>query len=180
MASALFPILFCSIAAAQGGSIDGLWQGALDVGGMKLRLALHVTKTDDGKLAGTLDSLDQGANGIPIDSIMLTDDGVRFEIQRIGGSYEGTLNGVATQIAGRWTQGGAALPLVFERTDKLPDLSRPQDPKKPYPYNEEEVGYENKKGGVKLAGTLTWPPGAGPFPAALLITGSGRRTAMKR
>jgi pimeloyl-ACP methyl ester carboxylesterase len=52
-------------------------------------------------------------------------------------------------------------------------LNRPQEPKKPYPYDEEEVDYENKRDGVKLAGTLTLPRGKGPFPAALLITGSG-------
>jgi pimeloyl-ACP methyl ester carboxylesterase len=36
-----------------------------------------------------------------------------------------------------------------------------------------EVVYENKKGGVKLAGTLTLPRGPGPHPAALRISGSG-------
>jgi dipeptidyl aminopeptidase/acylaminoacyl peptidase len=51
--------------------------------------------------------------------------------------------------------------------------NRPQEPKKPYPYDEEEVGYENKRDGVKLAGTLTLPRGKGPIPAALLITGTG-------
>jgi pimeloyl-ACP methyl ester carboxylesterase len=51
--------------------------------------------------------------------------------------------------------------------------NRPQEPKKPYPYDEEEVGYENKRAGVKLAGTLTIPRGKGPFSAVLLITGSG-------
>jgi hypothetical protein len=50
---------------------------------------------------------------------------------------------------------------------------RPQEPAKPYPYREEEVAYENKKAGVKLAGTLTLPLSDGPFPAVLLITGSG-------
>ncbi len=50
---------------------------------------------------------------------------------------------------------------------------RPQEPKKPYPYVEEEVTYENTKAKVKFAGTLTLPPGDGPFPAVLLITGSG-------
>jgi alpha/beta superfamily hydrolase len=35
------------------------------------------------------------------------------------------------------------------------------------------VVYENKKDGVQLAGTLTLPRSKGPFPAALLITGSG-------
>jgi hypothetical protein len=38
---------------------------------------------------------------------------------------------------------------------------------------EEEVSYENKAAGVKFAGTLTLPPGKGPFPAVLLITGTG-------
>jgi hypothetical protein len=51
--------------------------------------------------------------------------------------------------------------------------SRPQEPKPPYPYDEQEVVYQNKKDGVQLAGTLTLPRSKGPFPAVLLITGSG-------
>jgi hypothetical protein len=51
--------------------------------------------------------------------------------------------------------------------------ARPQLPKPPYPYRSLEVGYDNPAGHNHLAGTLTVPPGAGPFPAALLITGSG-------
>ena len=56
---------------------------------------------------------------------------------------------------------------------KAPDLRREQDPVKPYPYAEEEVVYENKEAGVKLAGTLTLPQSEGQFPAVMLITGSG-------
>ena len=51
---------------------------------------------------------------------------------------------------------------------------RPQQPTRPFPYREEEVSYLNPRApGVTLAGTLTIPPGKGPFPAVLLITGSG-------
>ncbi len=50
---------------------------------------------------------------------------------------------------------------------------RPQEPTKPYPYQTEEVAIENMKAGCRLAGTLSLPRGAGPFPAVLLITGSG-------
>ena len=50
---------------------------------------------------------------------------------------------------------------------------RPQEPTRPYPYHEEEVTYENKKAGVRLAGMLTFPYGEGPFPAVILIAGSG-------
>ena len=114
MASVLFPIVFCSFAAAQGGSIDGLWQGALDVGGMKLRLALHVTKTDDGKLAGTLDSLDQGASGLPVASISRGGDTVKVDMKAIGCSYEGTLSKDASTMTGTFTQGGG-VPLTLQR-----------------------------------------------------------------
>jgi pimeloyl-ACP methyl ester carboxylesterase len=50
---------------------------------------------------------------------------------------------------------------------------RPQDPKAPFPYRQEVVAYESLEQGIKLAGTLTLPPSNGPFPAVLLITGSG-------
>jgi pimeloyl-ACP methyl ester carboxylesterase len=83
------------------------------------------------------------------------------------------LNKEASEIAGEFKQGGMSVPLILKRTAKPTALNRPQEPKKPYPYDEEEVGYENKRDGVKLAGTLTLPHGEGPFPAALLITGSG-------
>jgi fermentation-respiration switch protein FrsA (DUF1100 family) len=53
--------------------------------------------------------------------------------------------------------------------------SRPQEPKPPYPYDEQEVVYQNKKDGLQLAGTLTLPRSKGPFPAVLLITGSGQQ-----
>src|SRR5580658_1358067 len=48
-----------------------------------------------------------------------------------------------------------------------------QNPLPPFPYQAMEVSYENKAGGVKLAGTLTHPRGRERFPAAILITGSG-------
>jgi fermentation-respiration switch protein FrsA (DUF1100 family) len=44
---------------------------------------------------------------------------------------------------------------------------------KPYPYRSEDVAYPGKAAGVTLAATLTVPPGKGPFPAVLLIVGSG-------
>jgi pimeloyl-ACP methyl ester carboxylesterase len=49
--------------------------------------------------------------------------------------------------------------------------ARPQEPKPPYPYLQREARYTD--GPIRLAGTLTLPPGGGPFPAVLLITGSG-------
>ncbi|MEW6237957.1 MAG: alpha/beta hydrolase [Candidatus Omnitrophota bacterium] len=50
---------------------------------------------------------------------------------------------------------------------------RYQDPIKPYPYRETLVNFENKTAGINLAGTLTSPFSGGPFPAVVLISGSG-------
>src|SRR6266849_5544352 len=94
------------VAAAQTGSIEGLWQGALDIGPTKLRLALHVDKGPNGGLTASLDSIDQGANGIPVDTITVAGDTMRFEIKQIAGSYEGTVNSAKSQITGKWSQGG--------------------------------------------------------------------------
>jgi hypothetical protein len=52
-------------------------------------------------------------------------------------------------------------------------IKRPQEPKQPYPYSEEEVVFQNKTDAVQLAGTLTLPKSGGPFPAVIFITGSG-------
>jgi pimeloyl-ACP methyl ester carboxylesterase len=82
------------------------------------------------------------------------------------------LNESGSEIAGTWTQ-TVPLPLVLRRTDKLPEVKLPQEPKRPYPYDEQEVSYENKTAGVKLAGTLTVPRTGAPHAAVLLITGSG-------
>lgn len=53
-------------------------------------------------------------------------------------------------------------------------LQRPQEPQRPYPYDDEEVCYPNEKSGVRLCGTLTLPRTRVKVPAVLLILGSGQ------
>jgi hypothetical protein len=155
-------------------SIEGPWEGVLDVGAAKLRLVVKISKEKDGSLAAKLDSPDQGAMDLPVSSMTLEGNQLRFEMKVIGGAYEGALNEDRSEAAGKWSQGGQSLPLVLKRIEKAPELpARPQEPKKPYPYEEQDVSYENKAGGVKLAGTLTLPRTAAPFPAVVLISGSG-------
>jgi predicted acyl esterase len=50
---------------------------------------------------------------------------------------------------------------------------RPQEPEPPFPYDAQEVSFLNEKDEARLAGTLTLPKSDGPFPAVILITGSG-------
>jgi pimeloyl-ACP methyl ester carboxylesterase len=158
---------------AAGQNLEGAWEGTLDVGAAKLRLVLKVSKAADGALAAKLDSLDQGANDLPVDVISLKESAVHFEMKRLLVVFDGALNKEGSEIAGQFKQGGASFPLALKRVAKPTTLNRPQEPKPPYPYDEEEVGYENKRDGVKLAGTLTLPRGKASFPAVILITGSG-------
>jgi pimeloyl-ACP methyl ester carboxylesterase len=98
---------------------------------------------------------------------------ITLQIGSIEGLYEGTIKDGLT-IEGQWTQGGKSDPIVLKREGKAIEMRRPQEPEKPYPYDEEEVVYENHNAGVKLAGTLTLPRLEGKFPAVILITGSGQ------
>ncbi len=159
------------VAAIQ--NLEGAWEGTLDVGAMKLRLRLKVTKAADGAFAATFDSLDQGANDLLVDVISWKGSAVHFEMQRLLVVFDGALNQAGSEIAGQFKQGGASFPLTLKRVAKLTVLNRPQEPKPPYPYDEEEVSYENKRDGVKLTGTLTLPRGKTSAPAVILITGSG-------
>ncbi len=94
--------------------LAGHWLGTLDIKGIKLRLALHLARLPDGKWAGTLDSLDQGAKGIVTDTIQWAAPAAHLEWKSIGGSYDGTLQ--KGKLMGTWRQGGQEFPLNFDRT----------------------------------------------------------------
>ncbi len=156
--------------------IDGSWMGTLDLGTVKLRVVFNIHNTPDGLMA-TLDSPDQGANGIPTSSVTRDGSSLKIEIKKIQGLFEGKIAADLSSIDGTFTQLGATHPLVLkplkdkEKADLEP--KRPQNPVKPYPYRDEDVSYDNQLQNFTLAATLTIPQGKGPFPAVVLITGSG-------
>ncbi|MGB2675874.1 MAG: alpha/beta fold hydrolase [Candidatus Acidiferrum sp.] len=153
--------------------VEGLWQSALETHGLRLRLQLHVSHDTEDQLIGALDSLDQGVSGLPAINVQLKEAAFHFEIPSLAGTFEGTLDPGKNKLSGNWSQTGAEARLEFVRSDQPLELRRPQNPTKPYPYREEEISFSNVAAGVSLAGTLTLPKGSGPFPAALLIVGSG-------
>jgi pimeloyl-ACP methyl ester carboxylesterase len=154
-------------------SAEGVWQGAIEGNGMRLRLQLHVTHDDKKQLLAALDSPDQGVSGLPAVKVSQKDNIFYFEIPVVKGSYTGTLNPARNVLTGTWTQSGVEQKLAFQRSDQLLPLLRPQDPVKPYPYKEEEVTFSNDQAHLSLSGTLTLPPGSGPFSVAVLLSGSG-------
>jgi murein DD-endopeptidase len=116
-----------------GRGLEGAWAGTLEAGGAKLRLALTVTRSGTGTYAGNIDSLDQGT-AIPIDVITVTGDAVRLELKAVGGVFEGALNRERTELAGKWSQGGDPLSLVFKRDSPVaaPAPAAPAIPQRPF------------------------------------------------
>ncbi len=155
-------------------SVVGTWLGTLTVPGGQLRIVFHVTRDSTGALTATLDSPDQGVAGIPVNAVVVSNDSLRLDVQAVLGSYEGKIGADGSTIDGTWRQGGLALPLKLARTDEdVAPPPRPQEPKPPYPYAEEDVGFDHPEDGIRLAGTLTLPRSEGPHPAVVLISGSG-------
>lgn len=92
----------------------GDWAGTLEVTpGSKLRLAVHISAAADGALKGTMDSLDQGAFGIPLAEIAASPTKLTFTVPAVAGRYDASWDPAAKRWSGTWTQSGITWPLVF-------------------------------------------------------------------
>ena len=152
-------------------ALDGAWVGTLHVGALNLRLVLKIKRAGAGWTA-TVDSLDQHATDIPVDTVTVDGGKLTLALPNINGSYEARIDG--DRLVGTFTQNGAALPLELAKTAKPPGVTaRPQEPRGPLPYEQLDVSVENRAAGITLACTLTEPSGKGPFAAVVLATGSG-------
>lgn len=156
----------------------GQWAGALEVPGegVTLRLRFHISEADGGGLEAVMMSVDQGNARVPFETVEADGRELAMAIPALSLSFKGALSDDGDAIEGAFSQAGQALPLVLERSTE-PEAEeaarRPQDPEEPFPYHAEDVSYPNPGEGHSLAGTFTRPPGDGPFPAVLLISGSG-------
>lgn len=152
----------------------GNWLGVLEVPGGNLRLLITVEAADDG-YTGVLESLDQApGQKIPLTSVTIGET-FEFTLSAAAISYSGSWDDAREVYAGTFTQGGS-MPLEFSRPDAegVAANHRPQEPQAPFDYLVEEVRFTNSQApDVTLAGTLTLPRGEGPFPAAILVSGSG-------
>jgi dienelactone hydrolase len=166
----IISILTSSLAIGQ--EIAGQWNGLLKVPGAQLRIVVNISKTETGYIS-TADSPDQNANGIPVATTTFENSILKLEIPVINGSYEGTLNN-DNIIVGKLTQNGQSFDVNLSKEIVQKQVfSRPQEPKKPYPYYTEDVKFVNKTANVTLGGTLSLPKKEGNFPVVILITGSG-------
>ena len=156
-------ICLLSIATrAQDSGLKGAWTGKLNVYGNELTLVFHFNGEDC-----TLDSPDQGVKGVPA-KLERTVTGVKVAVPSINASYEGVNMGES--IMGTFKQHGQSFPLTIK--PGLLKRNRPQTPAMPYPYQTQEVSFNN--GDAILKGTLVIPENASrQTPVLLMVTGSG-------
>jgi pimeloyl-ACP methyl ester carboxylesterase len=170
-ASVLVLILVGVLAPLSWASSDfaGHWEGSIALPGQELGIVVDLSQAD-GQWSGTIDIPMQGAKGLALEGIAVTGEALEFAIAGVPGTptFKGNLE--AAEIKGTFTQGTYSFPFRLGR-EQIPVPARPQEPKPPFPYRAEEVIYTN--GPITLAGTLTLPEGKGPFPAVLLVSGSG-------
>ncbi|MHC4415893.1 MAG: alpha/beta hydrolase family protein [Planctomycetota bacterium] len=153
------------------------FSGELEVPQMgKLAMTLVFAETPGGNWVGHVDVPTQALLGFPLidverrgRTIMATLPAAPFPA-----SIEGEIDDTERRLTGRFKQAGFNLAIDFVRNEDYagPKLNRPQHPAPPYPYAVREVAVRHPDGHV-LAGTLTLPEGEGPFPGAILISGSG-------
>lgn len=154
--------------SARAQSISGDWGGILQAGPQSLKIILHITASDSGYTA-TMDSPGQGSFGLPASSVEYREPEITVKWDMLKAVFTGKAEG--DSLKGIFAQGILPFTLNLGRGDYA--LHRPQEPKPPFPYRSEEVTVRNEEDSVTLAGTLTLPAGNGPFPAVVLVTGSG-------
>ncbi len=166
----LFSILVNVVFSQPASKFTGTWEGMLNVG-VELRIVFHIREDDKGGFTASADSPDQSAFGLTCDKTIIKDNELTITMDDLNASFTGQMINDST-IKGIFTQ-GAELPLTLKKTEKVTERKRPQTPKPPFPYKSEDVVYGNADKSLAYGATITIPEGKGPFPAAVLITGSG-------
>lgn len=149
--------------------ITGSWAGKLQIQNTQLGIVFHIEKKDS-VYETKMDSPDQGAFGLNTSKTHFSGNQLEITASGMGITYTGTFHN--DSITGIFRQGGMQFPLVLKPSqEKL--MSRPQEPKPPFPYPTKDVTFTNESSGNILSGTLTTPASTGLFPAVILIAGSG-------
>ena len=147
-------------------ALAGIWLA--EFRGAVIQLRVDQGPAED--LTGVFDSPPEGVTDLPA-TITPNGANMTIEIPAAAVVIEATVE--ADSLSGIWRQGDAEVPIVFTRQAEPFALVRPQEPQPPFPYESVEVSFDN--GSIPLAGTLVIPEGIGPFPVAVLISGSGQQ-----
>jgi hypothetical protein len=86
----------------------GDWTGTIDVAGVQLEIAIHFKLDEKKAVTATMDSITQGAMGLPLEGIKIDGRSATFLIAGIPGEplFKGTLDETGKKLAGTFSQNG--------------------------------------------------------------------------
>ncbi|MFO0548042.1 MAG: alpha/beta fold hydrolase [Polyangiaceae bacterium] len=155
------------------------WLGRVRIpSAMPLEFGLDVTPGT--APSASMDIPSQRVKGASLSNVAFTEGGeVAFTLELPGvlAKFKGRFTSDGSRVEGTFEQSGVTMPAYLRRLgegESVEDAKRPQTPAAPYPYDEVQASYTSKDG-TKLGGTLTLPKGEGPFPAVVLVTGTGEQ-----
>ena len=123
----VFLISSCALPLLSQTAFIGDWQGSLKVQGMELRINFHISNVA-GSLHATMDSPDQGANGIPVSKISIEKGRIIMDVTAARGKYTGTINKEKNLITGTWSQGGKDFDLSLKQLSDEDQAKGPGSP----------------------------------------------------
>jgi uncharacterized protein len=145
------------------GTVDasGTWEGEISIAGTNLLIVVRIAAPGD-SLLGTMDIPQQQARELELTGFILRGDSLDFCMPSPMGpaNFRGVVRG--DSISGGFEQGDYAGTFLLVRTSSSSEVSRTDG---------EEVAIQGAD--CLLAGTLTLPAGEPPFPAVIMLTGSG-------
>ena len=165
------PFLFSFQLVAQH-NIDGIWSGKIESNGSEIVIDIEIKSE---KSQALISVPLQNISDFKSTSFSTKGDTLDIRYSMFQAKYEGVYDEVTNTIIGQWIH-RSATPLTFHKVDKKTTFDRPQMPKEPFEYDIQDVEISNLKNGNVLAGTLSTPPGDGPHPLLILVTGSGPQT----
>ena len=163
-------------AAAVAQEVAGDWTGQLNAGFI---VRVHLEQTATG-YRGHL--INPSGNETEFDQVASDGKHLHFAVNKLNLSYESTWDEREQAWSGNLSF-QRIYPLMLKRATAAElapvQHKRPQEDAiaaQPRPYFEKDVRFENPDGHNRLAGTLSIPNGKGPFPAVVLVSGTGRNT----
>lgn len=175
--AALFVLSMLVVTAtALAQEVAGDWTGHLNTG---FTVRVHLEKTATG-YSGHLTN--PSGNETEFDQVKVDGKHLHFAVKKLNLSYDSVWDEKEQAWNGKLTF-QQMYPLMLKRTaaaDLAPvQHKRPQEAAiaaQPRPYREQDIRFDNPAGHNQLAGTLSVPNGKGPFPAVVLISGTGHNT----
>jgi uncharacterized protein (TIGR03435 family) len=149
---ALIAIVCWSGATLHGQDPTGTWQGT-GTGQAQVRIVLKITRAADGMFEGQLFLIDQGAQPRTMGAIALDGRVVKWKVDALSATYEGTLTPEGNAINGTLTQNDSRIVFNFVRPTSETAWAIPEPTPPPKPMD------PAADPGIEVATVKLMPPG---------------------